>query len=742
MGWADAPVVSKWQMAPPVTDAPAAETAPDMTPGRRELPDGYKFVAPTSDGGEIYRKPGGMLGYVGPTASLDGPEHQATIRKMLEGMDAAEAIKAAGQEAADKTAISERPVSARALKALEGVPFVGSWLDEAVGATMGDTARDAWRATSGAMDRQNPNESTALNIGGAVAGSIPAVIAGGPAVVANAGKTFGVRALQAAVLGGLVGGAEGAAYGAGKEGDRAGNAMFGGGIGTIGGVVLGAAAPYVGAGVASVWNRLKGSDVAVIQSQFGISRLAARTIKSALDSGDIRKAQNTLRRAGGDAMLADAGQPARELLDAAAKTGGRAGQIVSDAVNTRVAKEASNLTVALDKTFGKPQGRASIARDIRTGTATSRQDAYDLAYSMPIDYSGAGGQAIEGALARVPASAINTANALMKAEGHESAQILIEVGKDGAVTFKRLPDVRQIDYITRALNDVAAKEDGAGKLGGKTQLGGAYEALSRQLRGLVRGQVPEYGAALDIASDAISQVNAGKLGYSLLKSGTTREDVAEAMKGASAAEIAAAKKGVRSFIDDTLANVRAAFTDPNTDVREAAKALKDLSSRANRDKLATILGPKQAVAFFRDLDKATVAFELKAAVAENSKTAIRGAIQGTVKSGVRPGALETLAAGKPVEAAKRFVEIFTGDSAEAQAIREAGVFEEIARALTGKKGADARAALNLVTRAMSGQQVTGNQAAFIGQTVARTLALTGSHEASTQLSTQRRVTPQ
>lgn len=52
------------------------------------------------------------------------------------------------------------------MKAIEGVPFAGSYVDEAAGAMFGDGAKQGIRAVSGAMGRENPVESGALGVGG------------------------------------------------------------------------------------------------------------------------------------------------------------------------------------------------------------------------------------------------------------------------------------------------------------------------------------------------------------------------------------------------------------------------------------------------------------------------------------------------------------------------------------------------------------------------------------------------
>ena len=91
----------------------------------------------------------------------------------------------------------------------------------------------------------------------------------------------------------------------------------------------------------------------------------------------------------------------------------------------------------------------------------------------------------------------------MRTEGAKSKQIKATILKDGTVKFDVLPDVRQVDYITRGLNQVADIQAGKGALGGTTQLGRSYGNLSRELRGLTKELVPEYATALKLAADPI-----------------------------------------------------------------------------------------------------------------------------------------------------------------------------------------------------------------------------------------------
>ena len=688
-----------------------------------------EVVATTPDGGYVYKGADGALSYTSPGYATNDP---AAIARIMEGATPADLV----QGRIDDERIAANPIASRALKAVEGVPFVGSYADEAVGA-FSPQAGANMQANSAAMERQNPGQSTALKIAGSVAGAVPMALAAAPAIAARAASTVGGQALQAMGAGAAAGAAEGAIYGAGEQqgSGRLKNAKDGGLFGAGLGAAFGAAAPFVSKAIKVGLANLKGSDVGAIAKTLGVSAPAARVIKNALDAGDMDEAAAALARAGDGAMLADAGQPARELLDAAANAGGNAGRIAREAVDERTSAASVEMQKALDDALGPVRGVETSRRAVREGTADARNTAYEAAYSKPIDYSTPRGRTLEGMLrTRVPESAYRRANELMRLDGDESAQKLFKIGDDGKVSVETLPDVRQIDYLTRALRDVADEANGKGKMGGQTDLGRSTAKLATDIRNIVKGAVPEYKVALDTAADAIAETNAIKFGSELFRPGTTREAVRDTLDGATKAELEAAKQGLRSHIDDTLANVARTITDPDVDAREGIKVLRDFSSRANKAKLQMLLGPKQADALLEKLDKEAVAFELRAAIAMNSKTAIRGRIQGSVDDQTASGALELLGSGEPLNAGKRFVQIFTGNTEEAKALRQSGLYEEIATALTQTRGRKAEAALRYVKRAMAGQKITEQQAAFIGQTIATGGFLAGNRATSTQLS--------
>jgi len=84
-----------------------------------------------------------------------------------------------------------------------------------------------------------------------------------------------------------------------------------------------------------------------------------------------------------------------------------------------------------------------------------------------------------------------------------------------------------------------------------------------------------------------------------------------------------------------MANTKAALSDPNQDAREMVKPLKDMLSRAGREKLQTILGD-QAPEFLRQLDEVYSAASMRASIAQNSKTQIRKMAQDVVQDRIQP----------------------------------------------------------------------------------------------------------
>lgn len=549
----------------------------------------------------------------------------------------------------------------------------------------GDEISGLWGGTQGQRDRQaalkesNPVASVAGNIaggamaGGALSGSgvLPQLPQGASMLArvgVGAGEGFGLGALYGA--------------GSGEDGQRVESALINGAIGGV----AGGAFPLISQGLISGirnWRDLAARNE--VARQAGVSPEVARQLANTLDADGTLGATGraNMAMAGNEAMLADAGPNARAILDTSIQRGGPGAVLARNRIDERVARDATALNTALDNSLGAPEGVTAARTAIREGSAGTRGTAYNTAYETPIDYASELGQNLETMVRnRVPGSVVAQANRLMQLEGNQSQQILARIGDDGSVVFERLPDVRQLDYITRALNQAAESGEGAGALGGQTTLGRAYQGLARDIRGTLRRAVPEYGQALDAAADPIRRSQAVELGSRLLSPGIRRDQLAEAVDGYTDAERNALAQGVRSYIDDTIANVTRTVQDGNTDAREAYKAIRDLSSRANREKLTTALGAQRAEPLFEEVDRVAQSFNLRGSVAENSKTFARQATNQMVTDMAAPGAIGTVARGKPLNAVQRIAQALTGQTDEAIRGREDAIYSEISDFLT------------------------------------------------------------
>ena len=542
------------------------------------------------------------------------------------------------------------------------------------------------RGNQAQAQEANPGSYLTGQIGGGVAQGL---VTGPASLTAN--LTSRATPLIGRVLAGMGDGAIlGGLYGVGSGTDT-GSRLMEGAIGAGSGAAAGGAFPLIGAGASKAYEAGKNMLAAgPIGRQAGASPEALRLLGNVLNADGSLGAtgQGNMARAGADAMLADAGPNARSVLDTAIQRGGPGAIDARQAITERTGRATQSVADALNSTLGQPQGVTAARTAIRQGSASARSSAYDDAYKAAIDYANPRGQAIENIVkTRVPQSAINEANALMRAEGNSSKQILAHVADDGAVTFEKLPDVRQLDYITRGLNEVADQADGAGKLGGTTAKGRAYSNLSQELRGHLKDLVPEYGKALETAADPIRRSKAIDLGSKLLSPSMTRDQVDEAVSGMTGPEKEALAQGVRSRLDDVMANVTRTVQDGGTDAREAIKAIKDLSSRANREKLTAAIGKTKAEALFDEIDRASMSFDLRASVAENSKTYARQATDRRISDMTQPGAIGKAAQGEPLKATKSIVQALTGMTPERIRGKEDAIYSEIARLLTRQGGA-------------------------------------------------------
>lgn len=610
----------------------------------------------------------------------------------------------------------KHPIASRASVFLQGIPFVGEYMDEMLGKASGNpTGTEQMRAMQEREARERPVQTAVTQMAGGITAAAPLVpLAAGmmPAGASMAAKVA-TGAAVSAPLGAVEGGVSG--YGSGTDdASRMENAQNRAMVGGVLGGGIGAAAPLVQSGVASVANRLiDRATVGGRAQQIGLSRpsyeMLARTMQS--DDSLGQAGLQRLARSGPDAMIADAGPTSRGLLDATVQAGGPGARLAMDAVDERAARAGQNLNAAMDANVAplRPTGQSTFERQ------TDLRPLYDRAYSQPIDYSNPVAMEIESIIkGRIPPAAIREANDMMRRQGEKSQQILAKIAPDGSIEFERLPDTRQLDYIARALGEVADTADGQGKLGGTTAKGRDYRNLQQDIRRRLRSLNPDYDAALNAAGTEIGRRNSFEFGREVLRPGTSRQQVFEHMDRLPDVERAEVAQGIRQQFDDTIANVRAVISDHNLDAREAMQALRELTSRASREKVALVIGNQQAQTLFRQLERASAALELRAGVAQNSKTFARQNIKEMVKQTTEGGIGNSLRSGRVANTGKELIAAALGRSPAARQQIVDSQYEEIARFLTQPRGPDAMRSLN--TLSQIGQRLP------INEQIARALA--------------------
>jgi hypothetical protein len=96
-------------------------------------------------------------------------------------------------------------------------------------------------------------------------------------------------------------------------------------------------------------------------------------------------------------------------------------------------------------------------------------------------------------------------------------------------------------------------------------------------------------------------------------------------------------------------------------------------------------------------------------MAQNSKTAGRQAIMGTVDELTAPGVVGQAMQGEAVNTTKAMIQAVTGQAAEYTAAQRQRIYQDIARALTQKRGENAVTSLRVLDAAMKGQSLTDAQ---------------------------------
>lgn len=647
-----------------------------------------------------------------------------------------------------------------------GLPFVGTYDDEVVGAVAGPDARREFQDARAVMQQTAPGVDTAMRLGSGVVGSaglamLPGALAsaggslpvvGGllslPARVANsAARAFSgaSRAGQigSAIGGGaLAGGLEGAiaGYGIDERGTRAQNAREMGGFGAaLGGGMAGvatAAAPLVSRAANAIADAMQSSRPARIP---GLSREASDQIMLRAQADDIGGAGvAAIRNAGPNGMIADAGPAMQSLTDQAVNMSPSGARIAGDAVTQRAAGSADDLARTFDDVMGGPEGIATLQTRIRDAARPGINQAYRTAYSTPIDYASDAGRSLEELMGRLPArttlAAIEKANARMVFDGMPQMQIIAEIADNGTVTFREMPNVMQWDYIKRGFSGIAT--DGTDAITGRMTDDAAFASkIAGEVKSRLGNAVPSYLNAVGEAADEFALQRATTLGESILSRGTKRDAVVDWLNGAGDLERKAAIAALRSDIDERMANAtRIAGSEEG--IKEARTIFRDMSSPAARTKVTALLGDAEAKRIFEALDRAEASLQMLSGVARNSPTAPRlvGDAQLRTSREYSPGEIAREAAsGGVLTAARRVGDIAAANTPMDRVLRDEELYREIARYLTQARGSQAVQAAQDMAQML--QYLPGRRAATaaIGRVAPGALGLLGYQSVSQDL---------
>jgi len=679
-----------------------------------QSPEAEVILMNTPDGGRVVQTAKG-LAFVSPRYSTTD---QDEIQRIMESFGSVDPTAEKRREFENISLIGESPLTAATLKASQGIPFIGEYIPEMVGAVSPD-ARQRMEAIQRATEEQAPGASLVARI----AGSAPAAVVAPGAV----GGSLATQAVRGAGLAGLESGVSG--FGAAEGGflDRLPQAARDAALGfTLGGLFSGAASLLTRGATSS-----KQTDAAIkeISKKLNVSPGAGMIIANTIrNGGTLEDALSAIQRAGESGMLADSSLATRNLLDAVMTLGatGEAASIGREAVEGRASEMSVQLGQMMDQVLGAaPTGKRTIIETITGRSAPARTAAYKAAYSSPIDYTSPAGEAILSIVDRIPSQhlkkAIKDANDLMQLEEITDRQIKATVADDGSVVFEEQPNVIQLDFLKRGLQNIAYGPEFFDPITQRPKgVGQSLDRVAGQLRTALGKAVPQYDQAVKLGGDSILERQAAEMGSTLFRPSTTVEEVLYATREASADQLAAMRLGARSQLEELMTNARNFIsTGGDEGVTAARKAVMELGTVASRRKLQAILTPAAYKQLSRKLEEVRSSLELLASVAPNSATARRREVGKQIDEMLEPGFLGSIARGEPLSATKRVVSIITGASAEVTEAQRQRILADIARGLTQQRGPQVQAALRYIKEAMDQGSLSDAKASFINEVAQR-----------------------
>lgn len=598
--------------------------------------------------------------YISTSRSMTDPERVARLRG---GMDTqAEARRAMSEEI-----MTREPVRARLASAVQALPFIGEYADELAGilpqaanialsgvpfvgerlgqaaeerlaatGEFGPRATESMRRAAEAMQEVRPGEALATQLGVGLAASLPFGAASLPSQPLSLGRSIA----QSTITGGAGSALEGAisGYGAGEDpASRRQTALQRAGTGALFGGALGFGLPIAGAAGGKVASELFGQGpMRELSYNLGLSPEATRVAGAARQFEEGAPAAAPTQ----PASLAETSGEMRGLLDTAVSMPSAGRSEAMQLINEQARGAAEGLTRTLDDVLGEPANVRLAQRELMRDTAAERDALYQDAYNSTYDMDSPQAQRLAELVDRVDDDILRRANNLMAREGKRSNQMrFVEDANGNIIDIEEMPDIRQIDYITRALQSRSSV------MGAEPEDVRTFSSLLRDIRNTADELVPEYRTARSRAAEVIGEREALEFGEQILSPKLNRGDVQIGLENMTEGELANVRSGMRQYIDDVTARVSRPLDPDSQEAAEAVRALRSLTTREAQDKIRLILGDEQGDAFIAQLQNATEPLAMRS-VGAGSQTASRIFTREAMAAEAEPGMIERVAGGQ------------------------------------------------------------------------------------------------
>lgn len=595
------------------------------------IPEGSTLLKQYPDGGYITQnRKTRQMNYVNPNDAYVTADQGTITSIMREGGDAAKVAK--GEMSRD---VVGEGFTALASGFGKGLPFARGYVEPAMAAVNPNISEETIRAAIGSQEAELPG----LTATGRLATGAGVGIASGADRLINAPTRLG-RAAQGVGYGTGIGAAEGAVAGYGEGGAE--EARQQAQVGGVFGATAGAIAPIVGS-IAGGVSRLKAElPVRSEISKIGAKGDARKIIKDAVEADGFgaTAAANTPY-----GNLATLGPNMSNLLDVVANTPGKGAAVVRSNLNETSLAASRDLSTTLDDVLGPvTAGKIGQKADIMADTAKARRELYGSAYTSQITPGEDASDTVLDLYTRVAPEDLTGATTLMREAGGEFDYMVptrvseeqankILKGKEGVeITYDvdgnyiamRTPTVETLDYVTRRLHSRAQELKRSGDIEGYR----SKTALAIQMRNALDEVSPDYGAARAAGKDAIDQKIAADIGTDLLSPSVTREEVQIALDVMGPTELKQVRTALRNRLDEIAANAKVNPSKrTDAEVVEALAQLKAMNTRAVATKMQMVLGDVGFEKMSNKIREASDAMMMAASVAQNSKTAIRQAVQ-------------------------------------------------------------------------------------------------------------------